>query len=100
MFRIYIFLIISRHVRYVEFVLECRGDGKSDVDGLIHIVVQYLVFGLMEGGMIRLSSVESREKKGYYSPGLWVRKPDAFSASDGRKAHVDIFCNVGLPVFD
>ena len=48
MFRIYIFLIISRHVRYVVFVLECRGDGKSDVDGLIHIVVQYLVFGLME----------------------------------------------------
>ena len=50
MFRIYILLIISRHVRYVEFVLECRGDGKSDVDDLIHIVVQYLVFGLMEWG--------------------------------------------------
>ena len=48
MFRIYILLIISRHVRYVKFVLECRGDGKSDVDDLTHIVVQYLVFGLME----------------------------------------------------
>ena len=50
MFRIFLLLIMSRHVRYVEFVLKCRGDGKSDVDGSISIVVQYLVFGLMAWG--------------------------------------------------